>query len=164
MSTCQKIALVFPGKNIPDIINLLASDALHIFCFSNIIKSLLIFLSTWQVLSKLSVMTVSIDCWSKCCFLVKNLADFLSLSFISKLPKWRPHPKKTRVISGLHEAPLDTQTELGPHYLCWIFGVVPSNTWLISSWEENNCCYKLSNWQNENYFHSKWHFWSFWVM
>ena len=35
---------------------------------------------------------------------------------------------------------------LGPHFLCWILGVVPFNTWLISWWEENNCCYKLSNW------------------
>ena len=26
-----------------------------------------------------------------------------------------------------------------PHFLCWILGVVPFNTWLISSWEENNC-------------------------
>ena len=51
----------------------------------------------------------------------------------------------------------------GPHFLCWILGVVPFNTWLISSWEENNCCYKLSNWQNDNYFHSKWQLWPFWV-
>ena len=32
----------------------------------------------------------------------------------------------------------------GPHFLCWISGVVPFNMWLISSWEENKCCYKLS--------------------
>ena len=31
-----------------------------------------------------------------------------------------------------------------PHFLCWILGVVPFNMWPISSWEENNCCYKLS--------------------
>ena len=40
--------------------------------------------------------------------------------------------------------------DLGPHFLCWISAVVPFNTWLISSWEENKCCYKLSkctNWQ-----------------
>ena len=36
------------------------------------------------------------------------------------------------------------------------FGSCPIfNMWLISSWEENKCCYKLSNWQNDNYFHSK---------
>ena len=46
--------------------------------------------------------------------------------------------------------------DLGCHFLCWIYGVVPFNTWLISSWEENNCHYKLSNWQNDTYFHSKW--------
>ena len=46
----------------------------------------------------------------------------------------------------------------GPHFLRWISGVVPFNTWLISSWEENNCCYKLSN-----YFHSKWQLRPFWV-
>ena len=26
----------------------------------------------------------------------------------------------------------------------WISGVVPFNMWLISSWDKNNCCYKLS--------------------
>ena len=30
--------------------------------------------------------------------------------------------------------------DLGPHFLCWILGVVPINTWVISSWEENSCC------------------------
>ena len=39
----------------------------------------------------------------------------------------------------------------GSHFLCWISGVVLFNTWLISSWEENNRCYKLSNWQIDNY-------------
>ena len=28
---------------------------------------------------------------------------------------------------------------------------------------ENNYCYKLSNWQNDNYFHSKWQLRPFWV-
>ena len=51
----------------------------------------------------------------------------------------------------------------GPHFLCWITGVVPFNTWLISCWEENNCCYKLSNWQNDNYFHTKLQLLPFWV-
>ena len=31
-----------------------------------------------------------------------------------------------------------------PHFLCWISGVVPFNSWLISSWEEHICCYNLS--------------------
>ena len=31
---------------------------------------------------------------------------------------------------------------LGLYFLCWISGVVPLNTWLISNWEENKCCYK----------------------
>ena len=34
---------------------------------------------------------------------------------------------------------------------------------LISSCEENNCCYKLSNWQNDDYFQSKWQLQQFWV-
>ena len=60
------------------------------------------------------------------------------------------------------------------------------NTWLISSWEENNCCYKLSNWkwqlfslkiQNDNFNHFEFHppkvsstpshlmlIWWFWVL
>ena len=46
--------------------------------------------------------------------------------------------------------------DLGPHFLCFLGGIVPFNTWLTSSWEEKKCCYKLSNWQNDNYFHSKW--------
>ena len=37
------------------------------------------------------------------------------------------------------------------------------NTWIISGWEENNCCDKPSKWQNDNYFHSKWQLWPFWV-
>ena len=37
------------------------------------------------------------------------------------------------------------ELDTGPHFLCWISGVVPFNTKLISSWEENNCCYKLGN-------------------
>ena len=32
---------------------------------------------------------------------------------------------------------------LGPLFLCWFSGVVPFNTSLILSWEENKCCYKL---------------------
>ena len=45
---------------------------------------------------------------------------------------------------------------LGFHFLCWILGVVPFNMWLISSRKENNCCYKLSNWQNDNFKHFEW--------
>ena len=52
---------------------------------------------------------------------------------------------------------------LGPHFPCWVLGVVLFNTWLISSWDKNKCCYKLSNWQNDNYLHSKWQLWPFWV-
>ena len=37
-----------------------------------------------------------------------------------------------------------TWIHIGPHFLCWISGVVPFNMWLISSWEENKCCHKLS--------------------
>ena len=33
---------------------------------------------------------------------------------------------------------------IGPHFLCWISGVIPFNTWLISSREENK--------QNDIYF------------
>ena len=39
---------------------------------------------------------------------------------------------------------------LDSHFLCWISGLAPFNTWLISSWEKNNFCYKLSTWQNDN--------------
>ena len=50
---------------------------------------------------------------------------------------------------------------LGSYLLCWISRFVPFNTCLISIWEENNYCYKLSNGQNDNYFHSKWQLWPF---
>ena len=52
---------------------------------------------------------------------------------------------------------------IGLHFLCWISGVVPFNTWLISSWEENKCCYKLSKCTKWHLFHSKWLKLSFWV-
>ena len=45
---------------------------------------------------------------------------------------------------------------IGPHFLCWHFGVVPFNTWLISSWEETKCCYKLSKCSKWHLFHSNW--------
>ena len=44
-----------------------------------------------------------------------------------------------------------------------VLWVIPFNTWLISCWEENNFYYKLSNWQNDNCFHSKWQLRPFWV-
>ena len=52
---------------------------------------------------------------------------------------------------------------LGPHFLCLISGVFLFNTWLISSWEENKCCYKLSKCTKWHLFHSKWSELSFWV-
>ena len=67
--------------------------------------------------------------------------------------KFTVREKPRRVIMGL----------IGPHFLCWISGVVSFNTWLISSWEENNCCYKSRNWQNDSYFHSKAQLRTFWV-
>ena len=51
----------------------------------------------------------------------------------------------------------------GPHFLCWISGVVPFNTWLISCWEKNKCCYKLSKCKKWHLFHSKRSKLSFWV-
>ena len=32
----------------------------------------------------------------------------------------------------------------GSHFLCWISEIVSFNTWVISSWQENKCCFKLS--------------------
>ena len=52
---------------------------------------------------------------------------------------------------------------IGPLFLCWFSWVVRFITWLISCWEENNFYYKLSNWQNDNCFHSKWQLRPFWV-
>ena len=44
---------------------------------------------------------------------------------------------------------------LDPLHLCWFLAVGPFNTWLISSWEENKCCYKLSKCTKWQLFHSK---------
>ena len=44
----------------------------------------------------------------------------------------------------------------GSHFLCWLSGVVPFNTWLISSWDECNC---FTSWATD----SKWSKLSFWV-
>ena len=44
----------------------------------------------------------------------------------------------------------------GPHFLCWILGVVPFNMRPISSWEENKCCYKLSKCKKWHPFTKKW--------
>ena len=43
----------------------------------------------------------------------------------------------------------------GPHFLSWISGVVPFNTWLISSWEKK-CCSKLSKCTKCHLFPLKW--------
>ena len=47
--------------------------------------------------------------------------------------------------------------------MCWISGVVPFNTWPISSWVENTSCYKLRKCTKWHIFHSKWSNLSFWV-
>ena len=41
-------------------------------------------------------------------------------------------------------------------FLGLILGVVPFNTWLIWSWEENKFCYKLSKCTKWHIFHSNW--------
>ena len=41
--------------------------------------------------------------------------------------------------------------------------LVPFNTWLISSWEEAKCCYKLSKCTKWHKFYSKWSKLSIWV-
>ena len=56
-----------------------------------------------------------------------------------------------------------TLLHLGPLFLCWFLGVVPFKVWLISRWEENKCCYRLSKCTKWHLFHSKWMKLSFWV-
>ena len=62
----------------------------------------------------------------------------------------------TKHSSTLHCSTGTNQSKLGPRFLCWILGVVPYNTWLISSWEENKCSYKLRKCTKWHLFHSKW--------
>ena len=52
--------------------------------------------------------------------------------------------------------------ELGSSISVLVFQRCP-NQHLLSSWDENNCFYKLSNWQNDNYFYSKWQLQPFWL-
>ena len=59
-------------------------------------------------------------------------------TWLKKVAEWCKLPKTEVLISVLK------------------LGVAPFNMWLILNWEEHNCCYKLSNWQNDNYFNSKW--------
>ena len=47
-------------------------------------------------------------------------------------------------------------TEYGCLHLCWFMSVGCWITWLISSWEEKNCCQSRANFKNDNYFHSSW--------
>ena len=50
---------------------------------------------------------------------------------------------------------ISSPTEFGPNFLCWISGVVQFTTWLISSWEENKCCYMVS--KCRKWHHLKWY-------
>ena len=62
-------------------------------------------------------------------------------------------------ICKIHRCPFSSRSakkEIGLHFLCWILGVVPFNTWLISSWEENKCCYELRKCTKWHWCHSKW--------
>ena len=43
----------------------------------------------------------------------------------------------------------------GALFLCCLSWVVPFNSSLISNWEEHNCFYELSNWQNGKLFSLK---------
>ena len=66
--------------------------------------------------------------------------------------------------AGLHYAVYFSQIfYLGPHFLCGISGVVQFTMWLISSWEENKCCYKLSKCTKWHLFQKQWSKLSFWV-
>ena len=48
-----------------------------------------------------------------------------------------------------------TCQHLGPRYLFKLWAVGWWISWFISSWDENNCCQRWANSQNDNYFHSK---------
>ena len=50
---------------------------------------------------------------------------------------------------------IEIRNMLGPLHLCWFLAVGSFNTWLISSWEKNKSCYKLSNCQNKQLFSLK---------
>ena len=51
---------------------------------------------------------------------------------------------------------------LGPHFQCWVLGVVLFNTWLISSWEKITV---VTSWATDKMtvFYSKWQLRPFWV-
>ena len=55
----------------------------------------------------------------------------------------------------MHTNKLIKPTNVGSHFLGWIFGVVPFNTWLISGWEENKYCCKLRKCTEWHLFHTR---------
>ena len=61
---------------------------------------------------------------------------------ISKWPFWAAK-WNTTCLSTLFGLPTP-MVVLEPLFLWWFSGVFPFNMWPISSWEENNWCYKLS--------------------
>ena len=57
--------------------------------------------------------------------------------------------ESAKTFHGVGNCPLSKilAVKIGALHLCYFWAVVLFNTWLISSWEENNSCNKLSNWQ-----------------
>ena len=89
---------------------------------------------------------IKIDSW----FLNMTKEDYLRSDF----SPWSRNSTTNHNLNNFNQGTL---------FLSWFLGVFPFNKWLISCWEENNYCYKLSNWQNDRYFHSKWQLRPFWL-
>ena len=105
----------------------------------------------------------------KDCFLWKNVHQSMSRNWENSSSMLQSPPKylfsieieisATVLFSSLQpkvikKADLRHEISNSPLFLCWFLGVVPFNTWLISSW---------ANAQNDIYFTPKWSKLSFWV-
>ena len=116
------------------------------FLWAKILKN------TYMYLSSVSTWTINCVCQSKSTLLRLGIYGFGLPSSSKKMASVDDY----QIICGLIKiCRLLTllNWSLWSSFLCWISGVVPFNTRLISSWEENNYCYKLSKCTKWHQFH-----------
>ena len=102
---------------------------------------------------QLSIFKLVLSCWTgEMCFLLINCGRCLHFSVCSRCLRYAFNLILLQLRHATDNFLFDNDWNLcyaydiGPHFLCWISGGVPFNTWLISSREETNCCHKLSKW------------------
>ena len=106
-----------------------------------------VFISPWHI---------SIIAWESMNDLTQRYAEWVHLmhTLITQLGRGLLKVLVSRLTIFFKYVP--TKCGIGPYFLCWISGVVPFNTWLISSWEENNVVTSWANAQNGWSCHFEW--------